>query len=95
MRDGTNTAQGREHDEMLAEREQRVLAGTALIDARELAERLGYSGERGARTVREKASAGVIPAVRLGAMIRFHWPSVIRALGVLQSVDILTACFFF
>lgn len=92
MRDGTTIAQGA--DEMLAEREQGVLAGTVLLGAEELAQRLGYSGQRGARTVREKVSAGVIPAVRIGAHIRFHWPTVIRALGIAQVLELLFCNFF-
>ena len=68
---------------MLADREAGIRTGTVLIDAKELAERIGFLGKRGARTVREKAAAGILPCIRLGGRdIRFHWPTVIRALGV-------------
>ena len=67
---------------MLADREEGIRAGTVLITAQELAQRIGYKRARGARTVREKVAAGLLPCVRLGRDLRFHWPTVIRALGV-------------
>lgn len=77
---------GSESEGMVEDYETAVLVGSLLIDAAELAVRLGYNGQRGARTVREKAAAGEIPFVRLGRDLRFHWPTVIRSLGVLLHV---------
>ena len=96
MRDGTDIAEPAA--EMLGEREQGVLAGTILLDARELAERMGYRGKRGARTVREKVAAGLLPCVRLGKDLRFHWPTVIQKLGVTATLFghlLNTAALFF
>lgn len=59
----------------------RVLTVSAekLLTARECAERLGYKGETAYRRVIGLANRGMLPVIRLGTTLRFHWPSVLKA----------------
>ena len=59
--------------------------GARLGDAVELAASLGVCKN----TVWNHVGARRIPAVRLGSVVRFHLPSVLRALGVKQVITAL------
>lgn len=62
--------------------EAQILAGTRLLTADELAQRLGFSSKHGARTVRQKVKDGSIPVVRINDHhLRFKWPDVMDKLS--------------
>ncbi len=51
--------------------------GPELIDAREVARRLGVDRN----TVYRLAEAGDLPAIRVGRLLRFAWPAALEALA--------------
>lgn len=56
-----------------------IASNERLLTARECAERLGYKGESAWKRVIGLANRGMLPVLRLGRTMRFHWPSVLEA----------------
>ncbi len=50
-----------------------------LLTPRECATLLGYKGATAYRRVIGLANRGMLPVIRLGSTLRFHWPSVLAA----------------
>lgn len=63
-----------------------ILAGTRLLTADELADRLGLSKSHGRRTIGNWMRDGRISAIKLkGRRYRFSWPQVIAQLNASQK----------
>ena len=66
--------------------EEQIAAGTVLLGAAELAQRLGFKGKRGLERCRGLMDAGTIPAWRDGKQYRAHWPTVVSTLAAKGGV---------